>query len=256
VGEPRVPVPVRERRISVNGQPVTYKVAGSGEPVVLVHGLAGSMRWWANTVPALAARYSVYLVDLPGFGSMSRFPGGFALKEAASWLQAWLQTLGLSGVHLVGHSMGGYICLRVAARNPQAVGCLALIDPVGVPSGRSTLGQIWPLVQECLLSSADLLPVLLHDAMRAGPLTLWQAARDLLAQDVRDELHAVQAPTLLIWGAKDALVPPSLGYVLRQEIPHSRLLTIKASRHVPMIDTPQELNRALLQFLSGSPVGE
>src|SRR5436305_435126 len=123
VGEHGVDKPIYKRQIRVNGQEVTYKVTGSGEPVVLVHGLSGSMRWWANTVPALAARYRVYLLDLPGFGSMRRFPGGFALKEAAAWLRACMRALGLPTVHLVGHSMGGYICLRVAAQNPEAVGC-------------------------------------------------------------------------------------------------------------------------------------
>ncbi len=251
--------PVYSRQVEVDGRRVAYRVAGperASDAVVLVHGLAGSMRWWASTVPALAEHYRVYLVDLPGFGSMRGFPGGFVLKEAASWLLAWMQALGLKRVHLVGHSMGGSICLSVAALNPEAVGRLALVDPAGIPSGRSTLGHIAPLVQDSLFSSSSLLPLLVRDALRAGPLTLWRASRDLLAHDIRDELHRVQAPTLLVWGEKDALIPSSLGYLLRQEIAGSSMLVIKGSRHVPMLDRPEELNRALLRFLAGLPVGE
>lgn len=260
--KPNARTPMYKRQVVVGGQPVTYKVAGprpgEGEPVesvVLVHGLAGSIRWWANTLPALAPCYPVYLVDLPGFGSMRRFPGGFVLEQAASWLNAWLRAVGLRRVHLVGHSMGAYICLHVAALNPYAVASLVLIAPAGVPSSRSAFGHVWPLIQECLLSAPRLLPLLLRDTLRAGPLAVWRAAQDLLAQDVRNDLKLVQAPTLLIWGEKDVLVPPSLGVVLRQELAHSRLLIIKGSHHVPMIDRPLVLNRALLSFLAGQSVG-
>ena len=250
-----VTITIYERQTMVAGRRVTYRVAGEGEPVVLVHGLAGSLRWWETTVPALAARYSVYLVDLPGFGSMRRFPGGFVLNEAAGWLRAWIEAVGLRSVNLVGHSMGAYICLHVAATDPSLVRRLVLVDPAGVPSGRSIVGHIWPLAQECLFSSTSFLPLLLRDALRAGPRTLWRAANDLLAQDVRRDLHRVSTPTLLVWGEKDALVPPSLGLVLREEIAGSRLTIIKGSRHVPMIDRPQALNSAILLFLDAERAG-
>ncbi|MDQ6694722.1 MAG: alpha/beta fold hydrolase, partial [Chloroflexota bacterium] len=90
-----IPLPVTNRRVLVNGRWVRYQVVGEGTPVVLVHGLAGSTRWWARVTPSLAAHYRVYLVDLPGFGSMRRAPGGFALSEAASWLIDWMRAVGL-----------------------------------------------------------------------------------------------------------------------------------------------------------------
>src|SRR3954451_4275305 len=143
-------VTVERRQVTVHGHEVTYKVAGveTGEPIVLVHGLAGSTRWWTNTIPALAPHYRVYLVDLPGFGRMRRFPGGFVLKQASAWLVTWMRALGLEQVHLVGHSMGGYICLKVAAQHPESTGCLVLVDPAGVPSGRPMLDHLWPLMRE------------------------------------------------------------------------------------------------------------
>jgi pimeloyl-ACP methyl ester carboxylesterase len=249
-------VVIDERQVMVNGLPVTYRVAGDGDPVVLVHGLAGSLRWWTSTVPALATRYRVYLVDLPGFGEMRRFPGGFVLKDAAEWLVGWMRALNLPGVHLIGHSMGAYISLHLAANEPGAVNCMVLVDAAGVPTGRSVLGHVWPLMQETLLSSPSLLPLMVRDAMRAGPSTLWRAAGDLLAQDVRQDARMVQSPTLLVWGENDALVPPSLGYALREEISGSRLCVIRGSRHVPMLDRPEVLNRIILAFLAGHRVGE
>lgn len=70
----------------VRGFPIRYEVAGEGEPVVLVHGLSGSTRWWSRNAPALARRCRIYLVDLPGFGAMRRLRRHFVLTETADWL--------------------------------------------------------------------------------------------------------------------------------------------------------------------------
>lgn len=238
------------------GRRVPYEVAGEGEPVVLVHGLSGSTRWWDMTVPALAARYRVYLIDLPGFGSMGRMEGGFVLSEAAGWLASWMEAVGLESVHMVGHSMGGYISLVLAARRPDLLDRLVLISPAGIPTGRSVFGYLLPLLHAGLHMVPGFLPVLLRDALRTGPLTLLGAAREILAEDVREHLRAIEAPTLLIWGRQDALVPPSGGDVMREEIPTSRLLVLEGTGHVPMFERAAETNAAILAFLGGQPVGQ
>ena len=87
-------------------------------------------------------------------------------------------------------------------------------------------------------------------------MTLWRAARDLLAEDVRADLQSIEAPTLLIWGENDTLVPPAVGTVLHEEIPDSRLLVLNGAAHVPMFDRPVEFNAALLAFLARDPVGD
>ena len=245
-----------EREIRVGGYPVRYEIAGEGEPIILVHGLSGSTRWWSRNVPVLAERYRVYLIDLPGFGAMRRLRRRFVLAEAASWLSAWMEAVGLQSAHLVGHSMGGYVCVRLAGRRPEAVRSLVLVAPAGVPTGRSMFGYLSPLLSAVRYATPYFLPVLLYDALRTGPVTLWRAARDLLAEDVRGDLQRIEAPTLLIWGENDTLVPPAVGTVLREEIPDSRLLILNGAAHVPMFDRPDEFNAALLTFLAGDPVGE
>jgi pimeloyl-ACP methyl ester carboxylesterase len=246
-----------EREIRVEGYPVRYSVAGEGDSVVLVHGLSGSMRWWSRNVPALAERYRVHLVNLPGFGTVRPPRRRFVLAEAASWLLAWIEAVGLEGgVHLVGHSMGGYLSLRLAARRPEVVRKLVLVDPAGVPSGRGMLGHLVPLLLAARYATPAFLPVLARDALYAGPATLLRASRDLLAEDVRGDLRRVEAPALLIWGKNDTLIPPSAGELMRAEIPDSRLLVIEGAGHNPMFDRPREFDRALLAFLAGETVGE
>jgi pimeloyl-ACP methyl ester carboxylesterase len=243
----------------IHGKQVQYLVAGKGEPVVLVHGLAGSTHWWLRNLRVLARRYRVYALDLPGFGAMGwQAPDGrsrFVLAEAASWVRAWMRAVGLRQAHLVGHSMGGYIAMRLAARHPELVRRLALVAPAGMPMGRSLLGKAWPLLLAAARTAPTFLPVLAYDALRAGPLTLARAGYELLAQDVREEAQRIQAPTLLLWGRRDPLVPPALGEALRLHIPNARLLYLERAGHVPMYERAPQFNTALLGFLDGAAVG-
>ncbi len=255
-GTPGAGIEISRGEVLVFGHPVRHEVAGEGDPVVLVHGLSGSTRWWARNVPDLAQHYRVYLVNLPGFGAFRRSGRRFALAEATSWLLAWMDAAGLERVHLVGHSMGGYLSLKLAARRPEAVRKLVLVDPAGVPSHRTMLGHLGPLLLAARYARPTFLPVLVRDALHAGPFTLLRTARDLLAEDVRGDLCRVGMPTLLIWGSQDPLIPPSMGDVMRAEIPDSRLLVIEGAGHNPMFDRPEDFNNALLAFLAGDPVGE
>lgn len=247
-------VQVDRREVQVSGRRVGYAVAGVGEPVVLVHGLSGSTRWWRPVLPRLADHYRVYLLDLPGFGAMARRER-FSLSTAASWLSAWLETVGLEQTHLIGHSMGGYVSIMVAATAPRSVQNLVLVDAAGVPVGRSLAGYVLPLTRATRYMSPGFIPVLASDALRAGPLTLLRAARALVREDVRRHLASIIAPTLIIWGGRDTLVPLSAGELLRREIPDSRLVVLEGAGHVPMYDRPDEFSRVVLCFLRGEPVG-
>src|SRR5687768_4713750 len=122
-----------QRLAKVGPLTVHYEVAGKGPAVVLIHGLSGSGRWWAYNVPVLAQQYQVYNVDLVGFGR-SRGQRS-VLREAAGWFTEWLQVVGITEAHLVGHSMGGYIATEVAVTFPAVVRRLVLVDALVLPMG-------------------------------------------------------------------------------------------------------------------------
>jgi len=221
---------------------MSIRVVGGGEPVVLVHGLAGSSGWWSRNLERLGGRFTLYIVDLPR--------RTFSLRQAHVWLAEAMGAAGLARAHLIGHSMGAAIALRLAADQPGLVDRLVLVAPAGLATGRSFVGHALPLAQALRRVSPDFLPLLVQDAVRTGPVVLLRAARELLAGDVRGLLGAVSAPALLVFGRRDMLVPPSLGEVFRAEMSDARLVVIDDAGHVPMYEQPETFDRVVSQFLA------
>jgi pimeloyl-ACP methyl ester carboxylesterase len=239
---------LERRRAKVGPATIAYEVAGSGPPVVLVHGLSGSSRWWSRNIGALAPHRRVYVVDLIGFGA-SRARQPFALAEAAGQLTQWMDQLELERASLVGHSMGGLIAAELAADAPERVDRLVLVDPAALPLDENLVTHAISLLRELRYISPSFLPVLIADALRAGPLTLWRAITALMMADLRPKLAQIRARTLAIWGEHDALVPIAFARQLAQYLRYEELVVIKGAGHVPMWDRPKAFNRVLTEFL-------
>ncbi len=225
--------------------------AGAGTPVVLVHGLSGSSRWWSRNIDALASRYLVAAVDLVGFGKNRRFLGMPALLpplgEVSSLLARYLETFG-EPVHLIGHSMGGQIAIRVAAERPDLVRSLVLVNAVGMPFRLDPRPHV-RAVPKPPYGGPGIARVLLPDFFRAGPASVAVASARVLHADLRELMRTIRVPTLLVWGENDPLVPLVYGEAMQQEIAGSRLVVIPRAAHVAMWDAPAEFNRIVLEFL-------
>jgi pimeloyl-ACP methyl ester carboxylesterase len=210
---------------------------GAGPPVVLVHGLSGSYRWWTGVADDLAERHEVHLLDLTA-----------APARAPDWLAAWADAAGIGVAAWVGHSLGGAVCARLAAARPAHVERLVLVSPVGMPSGRRLLDYTLPLAEALLVTTPSFLRTLALDAARTGPRLLAGVLYATRA-DVSEEARSIRAPTLLLWGERDPLVPPSLAAAWRDAVPQARLVTIPGAGHVPMVERPSEFVSALAGFL-------
>lgn len=247
---------VRKEVVRIGELEIHYSVVGEGEPLVLVHGLSGSWLWWSRNVKELAKGYRVYLVDLPGFGAMWRFRNQFHLSKVALQLDLWARAVGLESACFIGHSMGGYVCLALAKLNPPLVSRLILVATTGVPTYRSVLTGIFPMAKAVIRTRPSFWPILLYDALRAGPILLFRAASQVVSQDASGLLSAIRVPTLLIWGEHDDLVPLKSGRQLRHLLPESRLFVIAHANHICMFDQPAIFNAAVQKFLKGEPVGD
>ena len=241
---------LRSESVDVEGTRVRWRITGAGPPLVLVHGLAGSWRWWRPVIPALAAERTVHLLDLPGFGRVPKVRA-FHLDRALDWLAAWARAAALGPADVVGHSLGAVLCARLAARHPETVRRLVLVAPAGVP-GRSASGSALPLALELLRSRPRLLALLARDSIRSGPFTIGTAALAVATADLRLDLARVEAPTLVVTGARDALIPAWHGDQLARVLADARVVVLDGAGHVPMADAPNAFSLALLQFLRES----
>jgi pimeloyl-ACP methyl ester carboxylesterase len=240
---------LEEEACEVGGVRVRYRVAGTGQPTVLVHGLAGSWRWWQPVIAQLASSLRVYLVDLPGFGSARSQT--FVLGDAPSYVRAFIAQVGLERPNLVGYSLGGAVCARVAALWPQTVDRLVLAAPAGLLERRHPAHYALPLAAALRHARPGFLRVVLADSLRAGVLTLYHAATQLLGEDaLRDELTSISAPTLLIWGEKDPLVPLRLAKEYERAIPGAELVVFPGVGHIAMAERPNEFAHAILDFMA------
>lgn len=240
---------IERRRSRIGPVSIAYEMAGDGPPVVLIHGLSWSSRWWSRNIEVLAQQFRVYVVDLVGFGN-SRGLYPFALNEASVYLAQWMDLIGVKQAAVVGHSMGGFIAADLAADIPDRVTELVLVDAAVLPFDANYLRKLFDLTQTVCCVPFNFLPVLLLDAYRAGPLTISKAAYELLTTDIRPKLAKIHAPTLVVWGEHDTLVPLALGKQLCRHIKDvCELMIIKGAGHNPMWDRPEAFNRTVINFL-------
>jgi pimeloyl-ACP methyl ester carboxylesterase len=239
-------------RTRLNGFRMHAVHTGAGQPVLLLHGLSGSHRWWRYTVPALRERHRVHLPEMVGFGGSRGATRQPSIPEMAGLMVRWMDALNVERTDFVGHSMGGQVGIHMAARWPERVRRLVLVSAAGVPHPLTPV-KLAELGSELLWPPAwgrpSFLRTIATDAARAGPRTLARAVRHLMADDVRPLLPRVHVPVLLVWGARDPLTPLPDGRVMRDLLPDARLVVLEDAAHNPMADRPERFNREVLAFL-------
>ncbi|MDR7416029.1 MAG: alpha/beta fold hydrolase [Armatimonadota bacterium] len=278
---------VREGRVPAGGVPVRFLEAGSGPPVVLLHGadVGSADLTWRPTVPVLAERFHVIAPDLPGHGHTPPLPRPPATEAYVRWLGAFVDVLRLDRFSLVGLSLGGAVSLGFALQNPDRVSRLVLVASYGlmrrvplhalahrlvrIPPLPSLLARLrssahpFPLriaLRWIVGDPRTLTPDLLQEvagAVRArGRKNLFYAwlATELNRKTVRtcylDRLPELRAPTLLLHGDRDRLVPVGWAREAARRIPHARLVVFPGCGHWVPRERPEEFHRELLAFLA------
>ena len=243
-----------ERRYTkVSGFRIRSLHAGAGgPPLVLLHGLAGSHRWWRYVIPAFARHFEVVVPELVGFGGSRPAPRQPDMPEMASVIDEWLIRTGMPHVDLVGHSMGAEIAIHLAAGVPERVGRLVLVSAAGVPrelSATAAARLASDLTRLRAWGRRSFVTTIAVDSLRAGPFTLYRTLRHLLSDDVRPLLPRVRQPTLLVWGANDPVTPLRDAHVMRNLLPDARLHVVADASHNVMADRPEEFVRIVRDFL-------
>jgi len=230
---------IESLRLKVGSDQAHYLKAGSGSPVVLLHGGASDARDWFGTMTALSHRYSLYAPDLIGFGQSDKNEDGYYIPDFSEFVLGFLATLGLEKPILVGHSFGGRVCLEIVLRHPEKVRKLVLVDASGLGRvarfGTFILAGFW-LIRK-LLGRPQPFPKFLA---RDGEDTHWLCV---------DELPGLTTPTLIVWKRHDPYLPLALARRAAELIPGSRLEVLPGYGHAPHGQNRDAFNRLLLDFL-------
>lgn len=245
--------------------------------ILLLHGFGTSLHLWDGWAPLLAHRFRVIRCDLPGFGLTGADPTrDYSDARAVAILAALLDDLGIARAHVVGSSMGGRIAWRFAAEHPSRVDHLVLMAPDGFSdSGRyGELPRVpwffrllpWilperPLRKMLAASHGD--PATLtdaifrrtHDLLRAPGVRRAMLDRMAVAApyDPQPFLARITAPTLLLWGDTDRMVPYSHAEDYRRAIPHAETVVLPGLGHAPMEEAPEVSLTPVIAFLSRAP---
>jgi pimeloyl-ACP methyl ester carboxylesterase len=246
--------------------PLRYAVRGAPQarPALLLHGLGDSIAGWARVVGPLSRKLQVHLVDLPGHGLSAR-PKDWRLATLAEAVAAYARRL--SAPILIGHSLGGWLAVRLALSGAIHPSAIALVNPGGVLPSQ----ELWAPFRE-LVSASDRAGVAryLEHAFCRPPLLLRMFPAEVASAMAAEacggvldalceadflhgsELAMLKSPLRLVWGAHDRLLPPGTLEFFRRALPEAQVVVLEDAGHLPHLEAPRALARALLEpFPSG-----
>jgi pimeloyl-ACP methyl ester carboxylesterase len=276
--------PFEAWEMELHGHRVMYRMAGSGPPVVLIHGMVNSSRHWEEVARRLATDYTVIAPDLIGHGDSATPRGDYSLGAHAAAIRDLLAVIGIERATIVGHSLGGGVAMQFFYQFPQRTERLALISSGGL--GREVgpllrgaalpgvtallalgahprvLSALWSAGQRMrdrgaskgvyLQAIARALRPLEDPGARTAFVHTLRSVIDIHGQRVsaRDRLYLLDRfPTLIVWGERDRTIPLDHGRETREAVPGARFETLPKAAHFPHLEDPEGLATVLRDWL-------
>lgn len=232
----------------VDGRRIHARTAGRGQDVVLVHGLLASHRYWEPTLRLLGDRCRAWAPDLPGHGLSEHAPQPLDVDGRADFLAAWMDAVGIKRAHAIGNSAGCQVAAALAQRHPDRVYRLVLQGPSVDPTARTYLRQGARWVR--FLWREPFVPWLdgLRDLRDLGPIRTARETRRMFDDRIEDRLQHVQAPTLVVRGEHDPLVPQQWAERARDLLPRGQLVVVPGV-HIMNLTQPKVLVAVVAPFL-------
>lgn len=277
---PSATVPVEKlagadsRFVEVNGQTIHYTQQGSGSPLILVHGFAGSIYTWRHLIPLLKDHYTVYAYDMLGFGLSDKPPAGnYEMTAQGELLLGFMDALNLPSAHLVGHSMGGVVIACAALKAPQKAESLIMIEPgFYTKTGPEFLNHLFFPLDRIMAKQ------FYSRSMRKRFLTGSFHNKSMVTDEVIDAYmlptktpHAIDAlarmmstvgqkqypgitekvarPTLIVWGERGSGDKLEIAHRVQREVASSRLEPVKECGHYVQEERPMELAEIIRDYL-------
>jgi pimeloyl-ACP methyl ester carboxylesterase len=279
-------VAMEERNVEVDGLPIRYLEAGTGPPLVLLHGAGDNSLDWQWVMPALAATHRVFAPDLPGSPDSSRPAADYSPAFFERFVAAFVDALDIGRATFVGNSLGGLIALRLALSEPTRVTALVLVDSAGlgrevnpaftsvnvpdlseaaIPFWRTPPGayqRAWGRTALLFAHPPGSVPrewlteqcrLALSPGYLEAHLSVLRAVVDPGGQRevLLDRLPHLEIPTLVVWGTRDRVFPHSQARAAVAHLPEGSLALIPDCGHMPHVECPDRFLAALGEFIGG-----
>jgi pimeloyl-ACP methyl ester carboxylesterase len=253
----------RSSYVRVGANRVHTMIGGSGPPLLVIHGLATRGEDYAPIMPRLARKHRLYVPDLLGFGWTDRPDIDYSVGEESEMIRGYLDAVGVRQCDVMAASMGGWIALKFAADHPERVRRLVLVDSGGFPFTTTMTERTFTPADAVELrklmalqtDNAGLLPdFVVRDLLRKNREHAWillramhsmLAGRDLM----KGHVQRVTMPTLLLWGARDRIMPLSVGIEMQRELPNARLVVLSGCGHLALVECRSRSLPLIEQFL-------
>ncbi|MEX0730759.1 MAG: alpha/beta fold hydrolase [Aquisalimonadaceae bacterium] len=235
---------------------------GKGEPVLFLHG-AGGVLDWLPFFDQLAAEHALLVPDHPGFGSSDDPQWIRSIPDVAMFYLDLIEQLDLSGIHLVGHSLGGWIAAELAVRNSTRIKSLTLISPAGIRIPDVPVGDNFLWTQEeharnlfhsqafaekmlARVANEEELEIQVKNRYSFAKLA-WQPR--LFNPDLEKWLHRVRMPARVIWGEEDRILPAAYADLWAEKLPQASAMRIPECGHLPQIEQQERVAEDIKKFL-------
>lgn len=245
------------RYVQADGCRTHVRVAerAAGPPVVLVHGLVISSLYMVPTARCLAPFVPVYAPDLPGFGLSGKPRRVLSVREHAHWLAAWMDAMGMARAVFAGNSFGCQVIAHLAADHPHRVSAAVLAGPTMDPHARTAPAQIGRWLVDWTRERPSLAPAHVRDYGKAGIPRALRTFRLALEDRIEEQLPRVQAPTLVVRGARDRIVPERWAREAAALLPRGRYAEVPGGPHCGNYTTPDPFARLVRAFIADCGAG-
>lgn len=264
------------RFISIDGVRFHYRDQGKGPLILAIHGVADSLHTWEKWSEIMTQNFRVVRFDLPGFGLSDPLPGqNYRPEMIIHYISRFVEEMGLEKFHLAGNSLGGLLSWMYSLEHPEQVSTLTLIDTAGYPfalpwiismAKNPALAQISRLYTPRIIttmatrqvfSSPEKAPaveierfhdLLMREGNRESYLAIFQSIikySPILSHLIKDITH----PTLVLWGDSDHWIPKEHLELWRRDLPHAEFKILKATGHVPQLESPIKTASEVTRFL-------
>ena len=261
---------VEQKTVIAGNIKTFYLSAGTGEPLILLHGAGGGAVLWGPIIDLLSRHFHVIAPDVVGYGETDKPDAPYDKKFFSTWFCKFCDSLNIEKINLLGNSQGGAIAMQFILDNPDRVKKLILVGSAGLGGWGLSPGAMFNMaaanifptkrtvqkIVKYLVHNTDNFPgddgiAYLLEVIRSsgGKLPFVNGKGRAVAPFSSDKLRQITNPALIIWGAKDRILPVSHGKKGHKKMPGAQLRIIPDAGHTPFIDLPEEFKDIVLHFI-------